>query len=776
MKPKRFFVSVAGALVLLALGLVPSASAAVNCSFGGSTLAITMGSGDTVSLELDTGGVILVNGSDTSAAPCSLAAAHDTTDTNSITVDGASGDEAVTIDQNGAGGAFPATKTFDVDLAGGTADEFTVLGTTGADSFVVGTTGATIDADASSDVALAGIELVTLAGDTGADTLSGAGGTGLGSAFAGDMTIDGAGGADTLTGGGGDDVINGGADGATEAINGGAGSDTASYVGSAAVDVNLQTGATNGGDAANDTLTSIENLLGSSNVDTLTGDNSANVIDGGAGDVNDTLSGGSGTDTVSYASISAAVTVNLATTSAQDTINAGSDTISGFENLIGGDGNDTLTGDNNANVIEGGAGNDVIAGGSGSDTASYAGASSAVTVNLATTSSQNTGGAGSDTLGAIENLAGGEAGDTLTGDAGNNVITGGPSDDTIVGAAGDDTLAGEGGTDTVSYAGTSAGITVNLTTSTAQNTGGAGTDTLATFENVTGSSFDDVLSGDANANVLLGGDGNDRLAGLAGNDTVTGGNGNDTADYSAAASSVTVNLATSSASGGAGNDTLSSIENAIGSGFNDVLTGSTGDNVLEGGNGTDTVDGGAGTDVASYAGASGAVTVDLSANSSSGAAGVDALVNIEGARGSAFDDMFVGSSSNNAITGGKGSDWLDVTGATGAVSVDLAGGTLTGDGTDTLASIENVLGTGFDDTLLGSGAKNVLSGRGGDDRIGGRAGADTETGGAGNDAIRGAEGNDRLGGGAGNDRLNGGAGNDTCRGGPGKDTIRACER
>ena len=67
-----------------------------------------------------------------------------------------------------------------------------------------------------------------------------------------------------------------------------------------------------------------------------------------------------------------------------------------------------------------------------------------------------------------------------------------------------------------------------------QITGGAGTDTLATIENLTGGSGSDVLTGDASANALNGGDGDDRLVGLGGGDTLTGGNNGtagDTASY-----------------------------------------------------------------------------------------------------------------------------------------------------------------------------------------------------------------------------------------------------
>ena len=117
-----------------------------------------------------------------------------------------------------------------------------------------------------------------------------------------------------------------------------------------------------GGDAEGDTLINIENLTGSNFDDTL---------EGNAG--NNTLVGGAGIDTVSYAHATSGangqgVTVNLALTSAQNTIRAGTDTLSGFENLTGSQFNDTLTGTSGNNVINGLAGNDRLTGAGGNDT------------------------------------------------------------------------------------------------------------------------------------------------------------------------------------------------------------------------------------------------------------------------------------------------------------------------------------------------------------------------------------------------------------------------
>ena len=90
---------------------------------------------------------------------------------------------------------------------------------------------------------------------------------------------------------------------------------------------------------------------------------------------------------------------------------------------------------------------------------------------------------------------------------------------------------------------------------------------------------------------------------------------------------------------------------------------------------------------------------------------------------------------------------------TAAATVNLNHGTATSadTGTDTLISIENVIGGAGNDTINGDAQNNVL------------------TGGAGNDTLNGNGGNDTLIGGAGNDTMNGGAGADTMIGGVGND-------
>ena len=156
---------------------------------------------------------------------------------------------------------------------------------------------------------------------------------------------------------------------------------------------------------------------------------------------------------------------------------------------------------------------------------------SGVTVSLAVTSQQNTGGGGLDTLSNIENIEGTYFNDTLTGNVNANIISG---------SDGNDVMDGAGGVDTVTYADALSAVIVSLAASGQQNTGGGGLDTLSNVENITGSGFNDTLIGNAANNVL------------------DGGLGVDTASYDAALAGVSVSLALSGQQNtvGGGLDTL----------------------------------------------------------------------------------------------------------------------------------------------------------------------------------------------------------------------------
>ncbi len=140
---------------------------------------------------------------------------------------------------------------------------------------------------------------------------------------------------------------------------------------------------------------------------------------------------------------------------------------------------------------------------------------------------------------AIENLIGSPGADQLRGNAAANTIEAGAGNDWVDGGAGDDWIEGGSGDDVlqggshgcagdlISYIGATAGVTVNLALTSPQATGGAGTDTISGFENLTGSRFADTLTGSAGPNALQGGEGNDLIWGSAGADRHSGGPGAD---------------------------------------------------------------------------------------------------------------------------------------------------------------------------------------------------------------------------------------------------------
>ena len=228
--------------------------------------------------------------------------------------------------------------------------------------------------------------------------------------------------------------------------------------------------------------------------------------------------------------------------------------------LLGG-GNDTLTvNPTTPTSIEGGSGDDAIAGSAGaSDVVTYGTAPGPVTVTLATPGvAQDTLNAGDDTLTGIEGITGGDSGDTLTGNSGANVLTGGLGNDTLLGAGGDDTLAGGTGTDRASYADAASGVSVDLSLSGAQDTLGAGNDTLSGIEDLTGSAQGDVLAGSSAANSVQGGNGNDDIrVADSGADQADCGGGTDTATVDAqdtTSACETVTIAGAGGGGGTGGD------------------------------------------------------------------------------------------------------------------------------------------------------------------------------------------------------------------------------
>lgn len=231
-----------------------------------------------------------------------------------------------------------------------------------------------------------------------------------------------------------------------------------------------------------------------------------------------------------------------------------------IENVIGGSGADTIRGNSAANVITSNGGNDQIDGGLGSDTVVFAGALANYTVTWNGQVGTITGLGQTVTVSNVEFL---QFSDQIIAAAptGGLLVGGDITNETITGTAFGDTIGGLGGNDTIN--------------------GLAGADMLD------GGSGDDVLNG---------GDGDDHLIGGRGNDALNGGAGHDVADYTGAVAGITVNLATGVASGGAGSDTLNSIEEVRGTAHADTITGDANANILRGGGGIDTLNGGGGDD------------------------------------------------------------------------------------------------------------------------------------------------------------------------------------
>lgn len=459
-----------------------------------------------------------------------------TTSVKKIVVTGTSGDDEVIIDaaQGSFGGIFSVQGGISVDMAGGTGDAFKVRGSTGNDKWSMGTDGTDaffeLSGDKNADVWVVGAESYVIALGDGNDTFSGAGGaiaaghlksgvTALTAATA-DITVNGGAGNDTIQGGDGDDTLNGG----------------------------------DGDDVFK----------------------SAVLTDGA-----DTMVGGAGTDTVDYGTREANLTVTLDGAGndglASETDNVGVD----VENIIGGKGDDTLTGSTNSNRIQGGDGNDTLSGGTGNG----------------------------DCLLDVDILEGGAGDDTFN-----------------QGSAADcgDSMVGGAGTDVASYASRTNALVIDIDNSADDGEVGENDNVKSDIEKVVGGAGDDTITGSANGDIIDGGLGDDVLSGGAGDDTflegavtnggdvMNGGTGRDTVDYSARTGDLFVSLCVDSAAATGDStvgdcalhndglvtegDQLINIEGVQAGSGDDIITGSSADETLEGNDGDDIIDGGAGSD------------------------------------------------------------------------------------------------------------------------------------------------------------------------------------
>ena len=315
-------------------------------------------------------------------------------------------------------------------------------------------------------------------------------------------------------------------------------------------------------------------------------------------------------------------------------------------------------------------------------------------------------------------------------------INGDGNANTLIGTALADTIDAKGGNDFVDA--------------------GDGDDT------VHGGNGDDILKGGLGNDQIFGGNNNDRLNGGEGNDRLDGGSGIDWADFDGGAA-INVDLTAGTATG-QGSDILVSIENVLGSSFDDVIKGRTGNNVLDGagGNdtfiatrGTDTIIGGLGNDTINFSALTSAVNASLATGSYTGTLAAGSLTGVENVVGSAYADTLTGDASANTIDGGHGNDVIDgglgndiINGGAGIDTAVISGnpnapfnhgafanlttGISTGGaGTDTLIGIENLTGSDFKDQLTGNAGDNVLNGGANVDSLFATQGVDVYDGGTG---------------------------------------------
>ncbi|HEY2406725.1 MAG TPA: calcium-binding protein [Polyangiaceae bacterium] len=584
-----------------ALGVpVPTCSTAASSLYNNTTQALTL-TMNTPNLVFGVvGGYITVNGyacvKGTAAGGTKLTPAL----VKKVTINGTTADEKVVLDElSGAFGPsiLSATGGINIDLGSGT-DTFSIRGTSGTDKWTAGSAGGNlymeISGDTVADVKVIAADVVNVSLSSGDDTFSGRGGAFTATHLAGStlttlgvaasaMTINGGDGNDTLTGGSANDVINGGngndvfktgptADG-DDTYNGGAGTDKMDYSSRSAVITVVMDGSTPSGDLtateADTVGADVEDLVGGTGNDVLTGNTLANHIQGGDGDdlisggpagtcttdldlldgengndtfdqgaapdCGDTLTGGAGTDTVDYQGRSAALTITI-DGAVNDGESGEKDNVkTDVEIVLGGSGNDSITGSANADELHGGPGNDTIFGAAGDDL-----------------------------------LIGDSGNDTLNGEAGNDTFDEGLTDAAYTVSdekgLGDDVINGGSGFDTVDYSTRTADLTATICVDASKITGASSLSTPACTDN----DGDPLLSEHdklVNVSHLIGGSGADTFTGGAGDDTLEGGPGNDTLN------------------GGPGNDSLFG-DNGV-----DHLNGDAGDDYLDGVAGADFLNG-----------------------------------------------------------------------------------------------------------------------------------------------------------------------------------------
>ncbi|MEN0000644.1 MAG: hypothetical protein AAF940_07155, partial [Pseudomonadota bacterium] len=568
--------------------------------------------------------------------------------------------------------------------------------------------------------------------------------------YAGNDTLAGGEGNDDIFGGLGNDSLTGNE--GKDDLDGGKGIDTADYSsdgGTGGVSVDLNTGKATDSYGDTDTLTSIENVIGTDENDEIIGDDYNNKLEGNDG--NDTIVGNGGKDNINGGdgndlifgdnadlddATSTTLTANhshnprgLKTSDGTDTnvSAAGSTNVQGGRLAEGPLGDpDTLTlstGSNDSHLnVHGGEGIGVFTEGEKGNTGNKVlDAGESLVLDVGTTDAYNS--ATSVEL-KLDGFKEGEFAKIDLFRDGKQIgseLVEGQGDGKNVMVSPVEAPPGEA-FDQVkisSYEGSTfyfKSATVNAVESAAgandKITTGGGEDT------VYAGGGNDRINGDVEDAILNGGSGNDTIkvsgtvdAAAPGAEldvpvSVEGGFGNDTADFSGLkilnndGEGIKVDLSDASPSADVNPTvaTLSGIENVKGTRYDDEITGDDGNNKLSGGKGDDILNGGGGNDT------------------------------LKGGKG------------NNELNGGDGIDTADFGGAkTGLnITLDENGDATVANGrggTDTLTSIENLKGGRGDDMLTGNAQDNMLSGGNGNDILDGGEGKDRLLGGKGNDTI-----------------------------------------
>ncbi|UPY37766.1 SdrD B-like domain-containing protein [Sediminicoccus sp. KRV36] len=398
-----------------------------------------------------------------------------------------------------------------------------------------------------------------------------------------------------------------------------------------------------------------------------------------------------------------------------------------------------------------------------------------------------------DGLGGNDAIQGTDGNDCLQGNDGDDAVFGGNGDDKVQGGKGNDNLHGNGGNDVI-YGG-DGNDTIEGGDGNDWEEGGAGNDNMQGElgdDTMFGGTGNDSMTGNEGNDIVIGGAGNDDIRGSVGNDTMAG--GTDTGTIRLVAGTFTNVVIGDSVQGDAGADSyiyqrgdgvdlLYSFNQAEG----DTLTiyGISGPTaigtwntmpvlyfgvdsaiILHSYNGPPLTMGGPlpgitfvpGTLVAPLPGERGPIQGGVGDDSLTGTTGNDLLEGLQGNDtlvGNAGNDTLLGQDGNDLLLGGAGADVLDggagtdtasYVGATAAVTASLATGLGTGGfaNGDSFLSIEDMIGSGFNDRLTGDGGANRLEGAAGNDTLIGGGGNDTIMGGAGQDSMTGGTGADRF--------------------------------